>query len=214
VRFALLLVLVGCAARLGGGTSDEGGGLSPDAAVVKQPDAAQQPDAPSVAVDNACGVASMQGDLGSLTGPAGVATQGTTTQKVYFVGAPTSLTASQATPDVLQVELWDGYGVFAGGAAQTGTFTISGDETDYDTCGVCVLMLANVANNTPAKLLAATSGTVTVTSIGSAAGQTTQVTVSNASFVEIVSVTDQGYQAVTTSNCPSPISNAGLSGTI
>jgi hypothetical protein len=214
VRFALLVVLVGCAARLGGGTTEESG-LNPDAAVVKVPDAAQQlPDAPSGVADNSCGVASTQGNLGNLTGQAGVATQGTTTAKVYFVGASTSLTATQATPDVLQVELWDGYGVFAGGAARTGTFSITGDETDYDTCGVCVLTLANVTNNTPTKMLFATSGTVTVTTIGTAAGQTTQVTVSNASFVETVNVTDQGYQPVTGSNCPSPISNAGLSGTI
>ena len=40
-----------------------------------------------------------------------------------------------------------------------------------------------------------------------------QLTVSNASFVEIAS-TDTGYQAVAGSSCPSPISNVGLSGTI
>ena len=216
VRPALLLVfLVACSARLGsgeGGMQDDDDGVRPDAAIVQSPDAAVQPDAPPAVVDNACGVATMQGNLGNLTGQAGVANQGTTTQRVHYVGAATPLTATSATPDIVVVELWDNYGAFAGGVARTGTFTISGNETDYDTCGVCLLMFANVTNGTATKLLLATSGTVTVTSIGTAAGQTTQATVSNASFVEIVD--NQGYQQVAGSNCPSPISNAGLSGTL
>ena len=68
-------------------------------------------------------------------------------------------------------------------------------------------------NNTPAKLLLATAGTVTVTSIATAAGETTEVDVANASFVEITYVQDQGYQSVTTSSCPSPIAHATLRGT-
>jgi hypothetical protein len=172
-------------------------------------------DGPTLVADNACGVASDHGDLGSLMGQAGSVLQdATTTNRIHYISAPTPLTAAQAAPDIIVVELWDTFGAFAGGVARTGTFQIAGAETDYDTCGLCVLMLANYANDTPAKLLLATSGTVTVTSIGTGAGQTTQVGVSNASFVEITSVPDMGYQPVASSNCPSPISKAALSATL
>jgi hypothetical protein len=172
-------------------------------------------DAPAVAMDNACGIASDQGNLGTLTGTAGSQPQASgSTQRVSWVSAATPTTATTAAPDFVVVELWDNYGAFAGGAARTGTFTISGAETDYDTCGVCVVMAANVTNNTPTKLLLATAGTVTVTSIGTAAGQMTQATVSNASFVEIAEVPNQGFQTVMGSNCTSPISSGELRGTL
>jgi hypothetical protein len=213
----LLVLLAACEARLGAGP-DEDMGLGPDASIARNPDAAPapSPDATTAIADNACGVASDQGDMGMLAGSAGSQTQSsTTTQRVSWVQSVTPGTATQATPDFVEIELWDGYGAFTGTAAHTGTFTISGAETDYDTCGTCVLMFANVdANNTPAKMLLATSGTVTVTSVGTATGQTTQATVTNASFVEITLVQNTDYQTVTTSSCPSPIKNAQLRGTL
>jgi hypothetical protein len=209
--FLVVVVLAACGARLDGGVA-----ARPDAAVARNPDAAVDgtPDAPPMVADNACGVASDQGDLGMLAGAAGSQTQSsTTTQRVSFVDAVSPLTRDSATPDVVYVELWDGYGPFTGTAAQPGTFTIAGDDTDYDTCGVCVLMLADVANNTPTKLLLATSGTVTITSVGTATGQTTEATVTNASFVEISQVNND-YQPVVGSDCPSPISHVELRGTL
>ena len=207
----LVVLLTACGARL-----EEGVAARPDAAVTRNPDGAvpNTPDAPPMIADNACGVASDQGDLGMLSGTAGSQTQSSTTaQRVSFVEAVSPLTAAQATPDVVHVELWDGYGAFTGTAAHAGTFTIAGDETDYDTCGVCVLMLADVTNNTPTKLLLATSGTVTITAVGTATGQTTEATVTNASFVEI-SQQNNDWQPVVGSNCPSPIAHVELSGTL
>jgi hypothetical protein len=219
VRTALCLVifLAACGARIGG---DDGPDQArPDASLTRSPDAAvqqQQPDAaPATIADNACGVASTLGELGMLTGYAGSQTQSTTTtQRVSWVGSPTPATATTATPDLVEIDLYDGYGAFNGTAAHTGTFTISGAETDFDTCGVCVLLLANISNNTPAKWMLATSGTVTVTSVGTATGQTTQATVSNASFVEITQLSDQTYQNVAGSTCTSPISHVDVRGTL
>lgn len=203
--------LVACGAQLGPSEAEQ----RPDAATGQRADAAAaQPDSAPMVVDNECGIAANQGDLGTMTGLAGARAQSaTTTAQTYFVAAPTSLTAMQAIPDIINVELWDGYGAFANGTARTGTFTISGDETDYDTCGICVLMDANLVNDTPARLLLATSGTVTVTSIATATGQTTVVEVANASFGEITYVQDQGYQSVTTSSCASPITHGVVRGT-
>lgn len=185
--------------------------LPPDAAIAPTPDA---PPEPAVVADNACGVAADHGDLGSISGQAGSALQeGSTTLRVGSLAAVIPRTDAQGAPDLIVVELWDDFGIFAGGAVRTGTFQLTGSETSYDTCGICVLQLANYANDTAAKLLLATSGTVTVTSVATAAGQTMQLSVSNASFVEIAS-TDTGYQTVAGSSCPSPISNVGLTGTL
>jgi hypothetical protein len=222
VRAALSLVilLAACGARIGGDDSSDDNNARPDASLTRSPDAGQQqqqqPDAAVMTVqDNACGVAQTQGDFGTITGYAGQQLQdGSTTQRIRWVGSATPSTIQSATPDHLYVELWDGYGPFNGGSARTGTFTITGADTDLDTCGICVLMLANVSNNTPSKTMIATSGTVTITSVGTNAGQTTQVTVTNASFVETQFVTNQGYNNVTTSNCTSPISNANVKGTL
>lgn len=216
-RFLLcsLVLLAGCEARLGGGAGsvDVDG---PDAGTIVVSDAPPLLDAlPMVVADNACGVASTLGDLGLLAGIAGSVVQsGTTADRISWVQAPLPGTAMQATPDLLMVELWDGFGVFGGGVARAGTFTLTGAETDYDTCGVCVLLAANVANNTPAKLLLATSGTVTITSVGSAIGQTTRATLDNATFVEIVLDPNTGYEPVSGSSCPSPLSRGELSGTL
>lgn len=212
MRPALLVLplLIACEARLGpakGGS--DGADTRPDARAVV--DAAGQHLDASMSADNECGIAMNQGDLGVMTGTAGAQPQGDTTAQTYFVVAPTSLTVTQQIPDILYVELWDGYGAFANGTAHTGTFTISGDETDYDTCGVCVLMGANFANNTPAKLLLANTGTVTVTSIATAPGETTEVEITNASFVEIEYDPDRGYETES-SSCASPIMHGVLRG--
>lgn len=218
MRLAISLLLVGCSAQLGPANGGGGGGkeddFGPDAAVIVTADA-QVDAAPVQVADNTCGVASTHGDLGTVAGQARSAVQEGTSRRVGIVSAATPATAAQAAPDVIVVQLWDNYGPFAGGAARTGTFQLTGTELDYDTCGVCVLQLANVANNTPAKLLFATAGTVTVTSVGTTAGQTIQLSISNASFVEIVEDTiNGGYRSVAGSTCTSPITNVVLSGTI
>ena len=212
MRCALLLVpvLVACGAQLGPSEVDQ----VPDGGARPRDDAKPAHADSALPADNECGVAANQGDLGTMTGVAGARAQSdTTTAQTYFVAAPTSLSAIQPIPDIINVELWDGYGAFANTTAHTGTFTISGDETDYDTCGICVLMAANLVNDTPARLLLATSGTVQVKSIATAAGETTEVEVEEASFVEITYVQDQGYQSVTTSSCPSPIKHGVVRGT-
>jgi len=218
VRSTLCLVifLAACGARIGG--DDTVDDLRPDASISRQPDAAMQQQQVDAAVqtvmDNGCGVASTLGELGNLTGFAGQQLQdGSTTQRIRWVGSETAATSNQATPDVVMVELWDNFGSFSGGAARTGTFTLTAADKDYDTCGICVLMLANVANNTPAKTMLATAATVTITSVGTNAGQVTQLAVTNATFTEIA-VVNQDTVSVAGSNCTSPLSHVDLRGTL
>jgi hypothetical protein len=217
VRYACLIVvfLVGCRAQLGGPAGDDDSEVRPDAMFRVTPDAAVQPDATPVVADNTCGVASDYGTLGSLAGQADYTLQnGSTTDYVTDLSAATPMSATQAAPDILLIELWDNFGVFNGGPAKTGTFQITGDETDYDTCGACVLLLANYTSNAPTKLLLATAGTVTVTSVGTASGQMTKASIANATFVEIAYDAATGYSTVAGSTCPSPITSAALSGTL
>jgi hypothetical protein len=76
-----------------------------------------------------------------------------------------------APEDLLHLELWDGAGVFTGGF-KTGTFQLTGDETDYFKCGACVVLAADInpANNLPTKFYMATGGTLTLTAMDPTVG--------------------------------------------
>lgn len=68
-----------------------------------------------------------------------------------------------ATPDRLQLALWDTYGAFTGDVVP-GTYPIAGPETELETCGVCVAVLADF---TPpaSQFYLAKSGTVTLDTV-------------------------------------------------
>jgi hypothetical protein len=167
--------------------------------------------APTVAADNACGVAATQGDVGSLVAFAAVANQGDTDRLVYSLAAPTPATAGEAAPDVLYLELWDGYGAFRDGSVQPGTYMIAGEETSYATCGVCVFTLADlVSDNGPARILQATAGIAIVHAVGAAPGATVAVEVQDVVFQEVDA---QEFQPVG-SSCPSPLAHGRLDGVL
>jgi len=64
---------------------------------------------------------------------------------------------------LVAVDLWDGYGVFEEGWGP-GEYQISGDETEYDSCGACVYVLEDYdsEDNTYGRLLMADGGWVNV----------------------------------------------------
>jgi hypothetical protein len=67
--------------------------------------------------------------------------------------------------DDLFLAFTDGKGAFAGGI-KPGTYTITGDDTGFPTCGLCTTILAHIdAQNGPAKFLFADAGTITLTTI-------------------------------------------------
>ena len=73
-----------------------------------------------------------------------------------------------ATPgDALELQLFSNLGVFeSSGGFVTGTFQLAGDELNYRTCGLCVLIYENVdASGNYRGAYMATSGTVTLTSV-------------------------------------------------
>lgn len=82
----------------------------------------------------------------------------------------TGTAANGQQPDIISIELWDGLGAFEGGAAETGTFTIAGDDAKVITCGVCVIIHADstLVDGTlvdSRKDYIATGGSVTIDSL-------------------------------------------------
>jgi hypothetical protein len=96
--------------------------------------------------------------------------------KVYRLNA--DLNADEEY-DVLSLQLWDERGAFVG-PAEPGTYTIGGEETNFNTCGVCATVLGNIVPMQGARqFYIAQSGTITIDSIsptfsGSITGLTLQ----------------------------------------
>lgn len=71
--------------------------------------------------------------------------------------------AYNTNADTLDIEIYDGYGVFANGV-QPGTYNLTGDELNYDSCGLCVLLIADETSQGGDPYMA-TGGSITITSI-------------------------------------------------
>jgi len=110
--------------------------------------------------------------------------------------------------DFIQIELWDNTGPFVGTTVHTGTFTISGADADYATCGVCVRGIGH-KGATDVQEYFATSGTVTVSAVGAAPSAFT-ATVSNIGFVQI----DQTMHKPVASGCSASLAASEISGTV
>jgi hypothetical protein len=71
-------------------------------------------------------------------------------------------------PDFFQIEVYGNTTQFPG-LPETGTFEISGENAQYTSCGVCVLLLADVdGDGIAGQTYLATSGSVTLTQTGPA----------------------------------------------
>jgi hypothetical protein len=114
---------------------------------------------PDAAVDNvvACKVQGSYAALGSVTGTVGANTAGNPTVSITLDPGPPR--------DVFFFKFIAGSGAFAGGL-KTGTFTIGGADAGFNSCGLCVNLVADiVAGRGPTKFYQATAGEVTLTSV-------------------------------------------------
>lgn len=93
---------------------------------------------------------------------------------VRFLSVVADVTQGEPPPELLIIQLWDGFGAFEGGQIAPGDFTFSGPEVTVNTCGVCVFLLANAALVNGQlqfdKQYIATGGSITVEDIGERAG--------------------------------------------
>jgi len=108
--------------------------------------------------------------------------------------------------NLLSLELFTGYGAFASGFAP-GTYTLAGEELNYATCGLCVLLRADVdpqAGSVRQRWLA-TGGTVTFTSVtGRLTGRLENVTFTD------VTINPTTHESTPLDTCPVEITSASF----
>ena len=131
------------------------------------------PDAPGNAADAGYDEARclIKGDFGAVGSVTGTASMG---------GITVTLDAGPPR-DTFFLRMNAGMGVFTGGIAP-GMYTISGADAGYNTCGLCVNIIADIVTGSgPSKFYFATSGMVTLTSTASPIAGSAQ----NLQFVEV-----------------------------
>lgn len=112
------------------------------------PDAAVQMDAYDTA---RCLIKGDYGAVGSLTGTA-------------TMGGITATLEAGPPRDTFYLKMVTGRGVFTAGI-MPGTYTIAGVDAGYNTCGLCVHIIADIVTGTgPSKFYFADTGMVTLTS--------------------------------------------------
>jgi len=111
-----------------------------------------------------------------------------------------------STVNFVQLELWDNLGAFTGTTVATGTYTITGADASFNTCGVCVRGLGDKGLATQKEYFA-TSGTVNVTALGPS-GQPVSATLTNIQLGEV----DAGHNPVT-GGCAANVAASQVSGT-
>ena len=118
-------------------------------------DSTPQPDGPVT-----CLVTEDFGALGALDGFMADGAD-PTDSAVYYVALN-----SDTKPDVLWIELFNGFGVFTDGIVP-GTYQLTGDELNYATCGACVDITADydMTAGTWKQDYMATGGTLTITEV-------------------------------------------------
>lgn len=165
------------------GCGDDDAVSTPDGDVLPPPDAAAPIDGGPISADAqpSCTVSADLGDLGLVTGSARRQTSGMN-ERVQFIGD----LGLAVKPDWLDVQLYSGYGAFKTIPIQPGTYEIVGEETHFESCGVCVLVEGDfVSGAPPTQIYLATSGTVVITEVGpSGAGRFTGF-IANVSFVSV-----------------------------
>lgn len=179
-------LLVGAAlGACGGGSADDLGNA--DAATVVQ-----------------CVLPTLQADAGSLAA--------LEAQRCNVMGSMGAIhwyrllgTLPSGAMDIVQLELWPSTGSFAGGSVHTGTFTISGDDTDPKKCGVCLRAVGHHGGADQMNYFAS-AGTVQVDSFGDAPTAFT-ATITNAMFHRV----DATGTALEPS-CPTMLDHVAVSG--
>lgn len=117
--------------------------------------------------------------------------------------------AYNADQDVLDIEIYDGYGVFTSGIVP-GTYNLTGDDLDYASCGLCVLIIGDQTQSSGDPYMA-TSGSITITSIGPTG--TFAGTGTNLKFAH-VSIAQDNTMTPVNDGCNSSIASVSFSATV
>lgn len=138
---------------------------------------------------------------------------------IYSVTVSAPLQAAFPT-DVLSVEFYTGYAPFGTQEAPTpivpGTYALTGDLLSYETCGVCVRVTTNVVEDESSvgDDYMVTGGTVTVSAVGDAPGETLTFAVSDLQFRHVV-IDPESYETTPVDDsCTTAISDAAFTGIV
>lgn len=102
-------------------------------------------------------------------------------ERIRWIG---TLEPGIATPDVLEVGLFAGFGAFESAAIAPGIYEIAGREIQYASCGVCVTLHGDYLS--PGRqLLMAQSGTLDITELGPSGAGAFRATFTDATFVRV-----------------------------
>jgi hypothetical protein len=131
----------------------------------------------------------------ALPSYAGVATGSGTQLATDF---PASGTGSSAQPhvesylgamnadiDALRLLLYAGFGGFGSGDIAPGTYQLTGDETAFSTCGLCVLVGTDVTKDGQADWYMATGGSITLTMAGGGSNTTLSGSLTGVNFAHV-----------------------------
>lgn len=128
--------------------------------------------------------------------------------------------ALNADTDLIQLELYKNSGAITNIAP--GTYPIQGDDTNYKTCGVCVRLLTDATSMAYADDYLATSGTVTITSVGgSGTGSgsartygTMAGSFQNIHFDHVMIAASPDFTSTIVGDCSSTLASGSFSATI
>lgn len=128
------------------------------------------------------------GPLGTIApvGTIGGLSRGNNAAVPYHVEGKGMYTEAQPgqLPDWFMIQMWDETATFPG-ALETGTFTLGGADLQYDTCGMCVMLVGDHTGDAAEEITntyMATGGTVTV----SAVAPTFTVSLDNVNFQHVL----------------------------
>jgi len=202
-------LLITAAACSGGSSSNSDGGTDAQSDAVVHKDSGMQDTGPVDAAAQCTADASYSGSLTQESAsytptPADAGADAGPEDSYQFQGA------YNTDADLLDIEIYDGYGVFTNGV-QPGTYNLTGDELNYGTCGLCVLILGD-ATASSADPYMATGGSITITSIsptGTFAGTGTNLAFTHVSI-------DQNTLESTPVNdgCNSSVASVSFSATV
>jgi hypothetical protein len=121
-------------------------------------------------------------------------------------------------PDLLDVELYAGFGDFFGSDIHTGTYALTDFDASYTTCTVCVVIWTNTTMQgsfgtsvTVTDYYMANGGTLTLTSVAN----TLQGSISNATFTHVFKAPMVGGPSdVPVGDCDSSITSASFNTTL
>lgn len=177
-------------------------------------------DAPGGSIDAppaACTVSTTSfGDKGALTGAATFAAS-QMNPAIYRIAMQGALEAAAPT-DVLFIDFFTGYAPFGTQQAPTavvpGTYELNGAQLDFETCGVCVTLGTNATMTGYDDDYMVTGGTVTVTAVGDAVGETLTLSVTNLQLEHVTIDPMSGATSAVGDGCTTSIANATYSGMV